>query len=368
MLESERRSTLLREIRLRGSVRTQEVAQRLGVSPVTVRRDLRDLADEGVVTRVHGGATAAPGTGPGSSARRPEDPAAVLGLLLPSADYYYAKTVRGAQEVAAAQGARLVLAVSRNDPETEPALIERFIDIGVDALLVAPAAQAGAAEGAETWHRLGELPVPVVVIERESWLVPETRQHDAVFSDHRHGVQLALAHLVGLEHRRVVLALDTHTAPSLQIAEAFDQVGAELGLTAGLPRVELPRAMADSEAVHQAVRDLVRVCREVEATAVLVHPDHYAVTLTELAPRLGLAIPEQLSVIAYDDERAGLAQPELTAVAPAKTELGRAAVLLAMTRLGAPVLEPSATRRVALLPTLTVRRSSTSPGSPDPEP
>ncbi|MEV7974198.1 LacI family DNA-binding transcriptional regulator [Cellulomonas sp. NPDC089187] len=361
MLESERKSALLREIRLRGAVRTQDVAQRLGVSPVTVRRDLRELADEGAVIKVHGGATAAPAPHSPHHPTRRDDPSAVLGVLLPSADYYYAKTVRGAQEVAARQGVRLVLAVSRNDPESEPALIERFVDIGVDALLVAPAAPAGAPEGAATWHRLGELPVPVVVVERESWLVPETLAHDAVFSDHRHGVQLALAHLAELGHRRVVLALDTHTAPSLRIGEAFDQVAESLGLVTGLPRVGLPRAAADSEAVHQAVHELVRVCREAEATAVLVHPDHYAITLTELAPRLGLSIPEQLSVIAYDDEQAGLAQPELTAVAPAKAELGRTAVMLAMTRLSAPLMEPSTTRRVALLPTLTVRKSTISP-------
>lgn len=357
MLESERKAALLREIRLRGAVRTQEAAERLGVSAVTVRRDLRDLADDGSVTKVHGGATSAPETNHG----RRDGPAAVLGVLLPSADYYYAKTIRGAQEVAARQGVRLVLAVSRNDPDTEPALIERFVDIGVDALVVAPVAPAGAAEGARTWHQLGELPVPVVVVERESWLVPETLCHDAVFSDHRYGVELALRHLAELGHRRVVLALDTHTAPSVRIAEAFDQVGASLGLDGDIPRVELPRAMADSEAVHQAVIDLVTVCREARATAVLVHPDHYAITLTELAPKLGLSIPAELSVIAYDDEQAGLAQPQLTAVAPAKVELGRTAVTLAMTRLAAPVLEPSATRRVALLPTLAVRNSTKSP-------
>lgn|SRR5574341_632108 len=56
-----RRALILREIDDRGSVRVIELASRLGVSEMTVRRDLTDLEREGGVRRVHGGAVSARG-------------------------------------------------------------------------------------------------------------------------------------------------------------------------------------------------------------------------------------------------------------------------------------------------------------------
>lgn len=52
----ERRRQILRLLREQDSVRVQRLAQRLGVSPVTIRLDLRVLADAGLVLRQHGGA------------------------------------------------------------------------------------------------------------------------------------------------------------------------------------------------------------------------------------------------------------------------------------------------------------------------
>lgn len=48
---------VLDEVRLRGSVRVSELTALLGVSDMTVRRDLDALAEAGLVEKVHGGAT-----------------------------------------------------------------------------------------------------------------------------------------------------------------------------------------------------------------------------------------------------------------------------------------------------------------------
>lgn len=55
----ERRAELERLVAVDGYIASAEVAQRLGVSEMTVRRDLRLLEQEGVLRRVAGGATIA---------------------------------------------------------------------------------------------------------------------------------------------------------------------------------------------------------------------------------------------------------------------------------------------------------------------
>jgi DeoR/GlpR family transcriptional regulator of sugar metabolism len=61
MLSLERQRLLLQHLRLHGSGNVVDLASALGVSASTVRRDLRDMNDRGLVTRVHGGASVADG-------------------------------------------------------------------------------------------------------------------------------------------------------------------------------------------------------------------------------------------------------------------------------------------------------------------
>ena len=58
MLTAERRQAILARVERDGRVVASELVASLGVSEDTVRRDLRDLAEQGLLHRVHGGALA----------------------------------------------------------------------------------------------------------------------------------------------------------------------------------------------------------------------------------------------------------------------------------------------------------------------
>lgn len=57
MFSVERQRLLLQHLRAEGSGNVLELAANLGVSASTVRRDLKEMGDRGLVTRVHGGAS-----------------------------------------------------------------------------------------------------------------------------------------------------------------------------------------------------------------------------------------------------------------------------------------------------------------------
>jgi DeoR/GlpR family transcriptional regulator of sugar metabolism len=61
MLARHRQSLILQAVRSDGSARVSDLTQRLGVSDMTIRRDLEALARDGLVEKVHGGAVL-PGT------------------------------------------------------------------------------------------------------------------------------------------------------------------------------------------------------------------------------------------------------------------------------------------------------------------
>jgi DeoR/GlpR family transcriptional regulator of sugar metabolism len=86
VLTAERRQAILARVERDGRVVASELVASLGVSEDTVRRDLRDLAEQGLLRRVHGGALAsAPPTG--SFTHRldvsPEEKAALAEAALP---------------------------------------------------------------------------------------------------------------------------------------------------------------------------------------------------------------------------------------------------------------------------------------------
>ena len=56
MISSQRQHLILSRLRTRGAVRITALSKELGVSAMTIRRDIADLADKGLLRRVHGGA------------------------------------------------------------------------------------------------------------------------------------------------------------------------------------------------------------------------------------------------------------------------------------------------------------------------
>ncbi|WP_214109702.1 DeoR/GlpR family DNA-binding transcription regulator [Acrocarpospora catenulata] len=64
MLAQQRQQAILERVRRTGGVRVADLVRDLGVSDMTIRRDLEALADRGLLEKVHGGATV---PGPGSA-------------------------------------------------------------------------------------------------------------------------------------------------------------------------------------------------------------------------------------------------------------------------------------------------------------
>lgn len=57
MLPDQRRQRILAEVQSSGGVRVSDLVDELGVSDMTIRRDIELLANRGLLSRVHGGAT-----------------------------------------------------------------------------------------------------------------------------------------------------------------------------------------------------------------------------------------------------------------------------------------------------------------------
>src|SRR5262252_7165668 len=100
-LQVARRQQLLEALHRDGALRISDLSTALGAAAVTIRRDIAQLAAEGLVRRVHGGvALIAAGESPSIPAQNTglDEPAPssveplagrTVGMLVPSLEYYY---------------------------------------------------------------------------------------------------------------------------------------------------------------------------------------------------------------------------------------------------------------------------------------
>jgi DNA-binding LacI/PurR family transcriptional regulator len=344
MLAPERHELILRSLRRHGRLRVAELVTELGVSAITVRRDLAELDQAGLLRRVHGGAVATNPIGAGQSAQL------TLGIVVPNSTFYYTDVIRGAEAVAERYGARLVLGVSGYDVAVEAERLEKVLGVGVAGLLLSTALGDGRAGELGRW--LDDIDVPVVLMERAFGFPQVQKEYDHVRTDHAYGAMLALRHLVSLGHRKIGINLNP-TVTAYWLLKGIEEAASTLGVELFVSSVELPARGEDATGVAQLDAFLAE-CESFGAHAVLMHSDEPAARMVERAMERGLRIPEDLAVIAYNDETAAMAVVPLTAVCPPKLMLGRTACELLFRKLQEA---PSATQHVSLLPELRVRES-----------
>ncbi|NBE55738.1 LacI family DNA-binding transcriptional regulator [Streptomyces boluensis] len=360
MLTEERREALLRLVERRGAIKVKDVAEEMGVSAVTVRQDVRDLAARGLVVRVHGGVMSPAAAQSADKAAGPSVPRPAMrqgdtfGLIVPPGDYYYPEIIRGVQDAARTHGVRIVLAVSGETLTENREQVRRLIATGVEGLLLMPRAGLEPVDVAEQW--LAGLDVPVVLVDRRAGT--QVGRLEQVASDHAHGAGLAVRHLAGLGHERIALVARAESPNTPLIREGYAAACQDLKLTAG---PEYGIDPADGPTSTEWFEELVRAVESGDLRAALVHNDLDAVALVGLLQARDLRVPEDLAIVTYDDEVAELSDVPLTAVAPPKRAVGAWAVDLLLRRIADPAA-PLA--ELLLRPELRVRESSGAAPSP----
>ena len=179
----------------------------------------------------------------------------------------------------------------------------------------------------------------------------------SIVIDDVHGGELATSHLIELGHRLIAFIGDKPPDP-FRFASSRDRtLGYERALArAGIdPRPEYVREGTQSHQIARGIAiDLLRLPQR--PTAVFAASDAQALGVLEAARILGIRVPEELSVVGFDDvEVAGLVG--LTTVRQPLFESGRhGAELLLRSLAGAPQAP-----HVETLPVELVVRSTTAP-------
>lgn len=342
----------------------EKVARRAGVSTATVARVIQAKGYVALETRARvENVLRETGYRPNAMARGlRQQRSYTLGHMLVeiTCNPFYAHVAKSVESAAIAVGYKTLSYNHNHDAEIERIGVDRLIDRRIDAMILTYAVEADNVE------RLKTAGIPVVQIERE-----RTLGTHSVLVDSAAGTTEAVAHLIALGHRRIAFvggdpALYPHPGIRPRGVEEERLESYVAALRAGgispdpdLIRLGLYFSFADGGAgtegyLHtRALLDLAN-----RPTAILAGCDVLAVGVLQALYEARLRVPDDISVIGFDDTIAMRLAPPLTSVAQPMAKLGAEAVRLAVAAIGDPETEPT----TVTLPTRLVIRQST--GSP----
>lgn len=307
----------------------QSLAQRFGVSYMTMRRAMAILEEEGLVRRISGRGTILNAVAP----NHPEAPSAPVCLVLPKLwsrldPYYFPDVVRGfLDEVGSGGGHGQVVdgataALTANAP-VAVLLIDRH--------------------DADFLDELKDRRHPVIAVNR----YPGRRRVASIAADNDAGAHAATRKLIEAGHRDIVfLRGNKDNLDAGDRAEGYHRAMEE----AGLEPVEAGSGFAEQYG-YEATRGLLR--QGSPPTAIFAASDLAALGAMRAAQERGLSIPADLSIVGFGDFALHHLGPKLVTVHLPREELGRQAAraLLALQRGDSP---KSVTLAARLLPGDTI--------------
>jgi DNA-binding LacI/PurR family transcriptional regulator len=245
-----------------------------------------------------------------------------IGLVVTSiADPFLSDVVRGVEEVARGAGFSVILSATHNDPDQEMAIIETFHRRRVDGMLIASSRIT-----TEYGDRLARIQVPTVLINSQA--ESDNKLLHWVVVDDRAGAQCAVAYLIQLGHRVIgYLGVSSRPRSNRQRLLGYQQALAAAGI-AGRDEwiVVTPASEASPEEDVEAGRVSLPYLLDAGVTAIFCANDMIAVGVLTICHERGIAIPQRLSIVGFDDIRmASYVIPALTTICQPKVEMGRLA-------------------------------------------
>jgi LacI family transcriptional regulator len=194
--------------------------------------------------------------------------------------------------------------------------------------------------------------VPVITVESAQAAGFDIR------CDNYNGARTAMRHLLDLGHRRIGHIIgNERIASALERRRAYDDAVIERGLELDPSLVE--KGDYSQPAGFVAARRLLALPHP--PTAIFAGADCAALGVLEAAHAAGLRVPEDLSVVGFDDiPQAAQAHPPLTTIRQPIEQMGRSAVNTLLAVLAG--IEPVSP--VITFPTDLIVRGSTAPPNP----
>lgn len=326
----------------------RDVAERAGVAPITVSRVLNNsgYVSAEVRARVQEAAAALHYVPNLLAHSFRSNRTHTLALVVTDiTNPFWTTVARGVEDVASQQGFHVIFCNTDESEAKQAKYLSLLVRRRVDGVLLVPASSNGDAVRALQAQR-----VKVVVLDRRI----DGGGVDVVRGASTDGARRLTEHLIQLGHRRIaLLSGPASVSVSKERVAGYSQALAQAGLEID-PDLILygPFTVEGGYAMTQTL-----LARRPLPTAIFAANNFIAGGALRALRGAGLRVPEDLSLVAFDDlPDTYIWEPFLTVAAQPAYELGKTAAALLLKRIAEPAQEE--VQEIVLPTTIVVRSSS----------
>lgn len=275
--------------------RLADIAQQAEVSEATVSRVLNDRPGVAAETR-QAVLTALDVLGYERPTKLRKRSAGLVGLVVPELDNpIFPAFAQIIESALAQQGYTPVLCTQTPGGVSEDEYVEMLLDRQVAGIVFVSGLHADTTADPERYRKLLTRPLPIVLVNGYM----EGLEAPFISCDDRAAGDAAVAHLVALGHRRIGLISgpDRYLPVQRKIAGYRDAMRRLLGLADAEINELISLTLFGVEGGEAAAGRLL----DKGATAIVCGSDLMALGAIRAARQRGLRVPEQVSVVGYDD-------------------------------------------------------------------
>jgi GntR family transcriptional regulator of arabinose operon len=326
-----------------------EIAEQFQMSRQTVRQTFGELEQEGWLFRVQG---------KGTFVSNPQAQKALavqtIGIVTTYiSDYIFPHIVRGAESSLRDKGYRLVLSSTDNDKEKERENLTMMMSQPLSGLIIEPTKSAEGNPNLSYYLSLDYQAIPYIMINE---CYPEMDCPFVKINDELGGF-LATEHLIQLGHKRIAGFFKTDDLQGVNRLKGFMRAHHQFNIPL-LPDMVINYSSEERHSKPNEMAMKLLGNPEDRPTALVCYNDGLAVSLLEVIRKLGITVPEELSIVGFDDSNLATAtEVKLTTLTHPKTEMGVAAAEILINMIEGKTKEQASRQRI-FTPELIIRSST----------
>lgn len=322
-----------------------ELAEKFRMSRHTVRRAISELVNEGVLITNQGRGTF---VNNGTKGNRQN---LIIGVITTYiGDYIFPSIIRGIDHVLSENGYSIALGCTNNQTDKERQCLENFLNQDIRGLIVETTKSALPNPNLDLYDEFKRRNIPVLFMHGSY----RGYSSSSIYEDDTEAGYIATRHLIELGHRKIAGIFKIDDIQGHARYEGYIRAHKEFGIGLNDKRVmwfdtndlQFKFSRQSGEMVMEFLND---------CTSLVCYNEQISIKVIDIIRDKGLAIPERLSLVSFDDSDLAVAsEVKMTTVAHPKEKLGIEAAKLMLKMIN----EGSGIHKFKMTPELVIRNST----------
>lgn len=267
------------------------LSERYSLSRHTVRKAISLLVNEGYLYTEHGKGTYC------LDRRKKRSESRNIGVITTYiSEYIFPKVIQGIDRVFSGNGYSIVLKNTNNSSETEAMCLQDILSKDIEGLIIEPTKSAVFSSNLKFYEALDKHHIPYLFIHG---YYQQLEGKPYVIMDDAAGIHSIVEYLIKLGHKKII---------GIFKADDIQGINRHIGFARGLREGGLPYNPDDIIWFHTEdkgikpfalIEQMIKSKKEIDA--IVCYNDEIAFKVFELLGKLGVKVPEDISVTGFDD-------------------------------------------------------------------